>query len=517
MVIDRGLQGKVLCLALLQGLVLYGLHQAVERSLWPATRPELWFSFGLLALLLPVSLQLLQRQWRNPVLWRALSGLALVLGIVGWHLGAQVVLSPLAQKANGTPLRASALPLAVLWFIVMAFLRARLEADGSRPGYPALFAAAWRNLLTLAEAGLFTGLLTLLLLLGATLFQSLDLPLFRTLFEQPLFLYPMLALAFGIAVQLVGRVDRLVDVVLGQVLGLLKWLAPVAGLLVVLITVALLPRLPGLFSSGDRALNAAWLLWLVAVSVLLLNAAYQDGRVEQPYGRVLGSALRSLPPLLVIVSGTGLYALCVRVGEHGLTVGRYWGLVTAGFALLYAASYSWAALRPGPWMRGVGTANPLLAGLLLVLLLLSLTPVLSPFRLSAQSQQARVLTARDIDQQRSALRYLRFETGHYGQQAVQALPAAQLQALSDPLPGTEDWLSTMRVYPAGRELPQALRDVLRQTHDAAQGAPRLPGPTAFWVQAAESDEPELLLLLPGGRYRRYAQQDGAWRPVPLVP
>ncbi len=488
MVIDRGLQGKVLCLALLQGLVLYGLHQAVERSLWPATRPELWFSFGLLALLLPVSLQLLQRQWRNPVLWRALSGLALVLGIVGWHLGAQVVLSPLAQKANDTPLRASALPLAVLWFIVMAFLRARLEADGSRPGYPALFAAAWRNLLTLAEAGLFTGLLTLLLLLGATLFQSLDLPLFRTLFEQPLFLYPMLALAFGIAVQLVGRVDRLVDVVLGQVLGLLKWLAPVAGLLVVLITVALLPRLPGLFSSGDRALNAAWLLWLVAVSVLLLNAAYQDGRVEQPYGRVLGSALRSLPPLLVIVSGTGLYALCVRVGEHGLTVGRYWGLVTAGFALLYAASYSWAALRPGPWMRGVGTANPLLAGLLLVLLLLSLTPVLSPFRLSAQSQQA-----------------------------VQALPAAQLQALSDPLPGTEDWLSTMRVYPAGRELPQALRDVLRQTHDAAQGAPRLPGPTAFWVQAAESDEPELLLLLPGGRYRRYAQQDGAWRPVPLVP
>ena len=502
---------KTLCLAIFQGLLLYGLHQAVAYSVWPATQPELLFPLALMALVLPVSLHLLSRHWRDGLLWRVLVGFALALMVVGWHGGAQLVVVPLRESGNALPLIASAVPLVVLWFIAMAFLRARLEADVARPAYPALFSAAWRNALLLGEAGLFMGLLALLLVLWAALFQTLQIPLFSRLFQQPLFLYPVAALAFGVAVHLVGSVERLVDVVLGQVLGLLKWLAPVAGLLVVLFTLALLPRLPGLLVSGDRALNAAWLLWLVMVTVLLINAAYQDGRVAQPYGRVLGVALRALPPLLVIVSGTALYALCVRVGEHGLTVGRYWGLVTAGCALLYAVSYSWAAVRPGPWMRGVSTANPLLALLLAGVLLLSLTPVLSPFRLSAQSQQARVLNTTDIDPQRSAFRYLQNETGQYGRDAVQALPAAQVQALSAPLsPNATDWLASLRVVPAGRELPEALREVLRQAHEAADSTQRVQTPMAFWMQPTESDVPELLLLLPGGRYARYAQREGKW-------
>ena len=501
----------VLGLALLQGLLLYGLHQAVAQARWPATHAVVLFPLGLLALGLPVSLQLLSRHWRAARVWGVHAVFALVLVIIGAYLGVQGGLPPLVEPHNATPLLGTAVPLVALGFIVLAFVRASLEAGVWRPGYPALFAAAWRTALTLAEAGLFMGLLALLLVLWAALFQTLQIPLFSRLFQQPLFGYPAAALAFGVAVHLVGSVERLVDVVLGQVLGLLKWLAPVAGLLVVLFTVALLPRLPGLLVSGDRALNAAWLLWLVMVTVLLINAAYQDGRVAQPYGRVLGAALRALPPLLVIVSGTALYALCVRVGEHGLTVGRYWGLVTAGCALLYAVSYSWAAVRPGPWMRGVSTANPLLALLLAGVLLLSLTPVLSPFRLSAQSQQARVLNTADIDQQRSALRYLQSETGHYGRDAVQALPAAQVQALSAPLSANAtDWLAGLRVVPAGRDLPEALREVLRQAHEAADSTSRLQTPMAFWIQPTESDVPELLLLLPGGRYARYAQREGEW-------
>jgi hypothetical protein len=104
--------------------------------------------------------------------------------------------------------------------------------------YPGLFAHAWRNIIALAEAALFTVLFWALLALWQILFVRLGFDFFRELFIKPWFFYPVTALTFGTALHLIGSIDRMVSAVLEQILNVFKWLAVIAGLLLALFSVA---------------------------------------------------------------------------------------------------------------------------------------------------------------------------------------------------------------------------------------------------------------------------------------
>src|SRR4029450_4047356 len=99
--------------------------------------------------------------------------------------------------------------------------------------------------------------------------------------------------------QLAGSVERLQTALRQQLLALLKWLTPLATLILVLLTGTLVAKWPAAFAERRRAISAVWLLWLVAVTVALLNSAYQDGREEAPYPQLLGNALRGAAGSLV--------------------------------------------------------------------------------------------------------------------------------------------------------------------------------------------------------------------------
>jgi len=123
---------------------------------------------------------------------------------------------------------------------------------------------------------------------------------------------------------------------------------PLAGIIVAALTLALIPKLPVLIDSGEKILNSAILLALVAVTVLLINAAFRDGATEPDYRPWLKRALRVEPVLLTVVAATALHSLSVRTLELGPTPARYWGLIAAAVASLFSASYAYAALRSGP-------------------------------------------------------------------------------------------------------------------------------------------------------------------------
>jgi len=314
----------VLALAALQGLALLGLHYAADRGVWPATRPGILVPLYLNAALLPLTAQLLVRFLAHARLKWTLAAMAAALTVFGWHYVAHVAPDQGARSIMGDGAFENAFPLVVLWLIVIAFVRAQLETGRHLPEYRALFAAAWRNKLVLLETSIFVGIFWLLLWLWATLFGTLEIEFFSKLFSKPAFIYPATALAIGAALHLIGSVDRIVDVVLTQVLSVFKWLAPIAGLMVVLFSAALIPELPRLFAAAERPLNALWLLWLVAVTILLINAAYQDGSAERPYGAKLSLAMRFVPPLLTLIALTATYALYVRMSAYGVTLGRFW-------------------------------------------------------------------------------------------------------------------------------------------------------------------------------------------------
>jgi Domain of unknown function (DUF4153) len=475
----------ILLAAVVQGWALYALHLAVAGGHWPAGNSAWLLALYAVAISVPTTVQLTAEHVRNAVAWKLIALIAVAFFYFGWHHGTWVAV---ATEGRFVEPGGSALVLLVLWLTLLPFVQARLASGQWRAQYETLFATAWRNKLILAEAALFTGLLWMLLSLWAALFKMLGIEFFRELFHSPIFAYPVTALSFGLAMHLIGSVERFTGIVLQQLLSVLKWLAIIAGLILALFTLALLFELPALLSAGERAIGAEWLLWLMAVIVLLLNAGYRDGSVEAPYPRWMGLALRWVIPLTIVVASTAVYALYLRVASRGFTVDRVWAVIVAGLALVYAVGYTIAAWGRGAgrghWMAGISRVNITAALLLIGVLALTLTPVLSPYRIAAASQYDRALLpiAPVKDENASLqtpLQYLRFDAGQYGERRLRELAqlqehprAAQIRAAATrALEQKERWaaplladpeatLAEIPIYPQGRSVDPALREQL---------------------------------------------------------
>ncbi|HMN43841.1 MAG TPA: DUF4153 domain-containing protein [Povalibacter sp.] len=487
----------ILIVAVLQGWALYGLHHALVDRHWPATQPAWQLAFYGVALFVPVTLQLLAGFARRRDLWTIVAVVGAAYFYFGWHHGSAVLVADGVDPfVNEDGLFALGIEACVLWLMLLPFLQARLLSGRWNADYPTLFASAWHNVLVLAEGALFTGLFWLLLALWAALFHMLGIDFFRDLFREPIFVYPVTALTFGIALHLIGSIDRLTSVVLEQILNVLKWLAIVAGVILTLFTLALVVKLPGLLASGERAIGAVWLLWLVAVMVLLLNAAYRDGTVARPYPRAIAQMLRWIVPLTVIVALTALYALTVRASHFGLTVERVWAFIVAGAATMYAVGYSMAVFDRTGWLARLSRVNVVVALALIATLACALTPILSPHRLAASSQFRRAqLPLESVSSsngrlqrdgwQSTPFQYLRFQAGRYGLQRLHMLAeieggteAARISkaarnALAQKNRGDaiapidpDAYVESVQLFPEGRSMDVGLQEVLKQAVQA---------------------------------------------------
>lgn len=535
-------------LALLQALALWGLHESLNAGSWPATEPVWLGALYPFVLWVPLTVLLLWSHWRERVLWLTAGALGLFLLWSGSHILDGIAGPVTSDKLEEDAIAGFVLPWMVAWLIAVTLLRARLEAGRWRAPYPVLFRGAARSYLTLAETALFTGIFWGLLALWAGLFETLGIDFFKTLFADARFVYPATTLAVTVALRIIGNSDRLVDGVLDQLLGLLKWLAPLAGLIVVLFTVALLPKLPALLASGEKILDSGILLALVALTLLLLNAAYRDGEQEPEYGRLIRQALRVVPPLLVIVASTALVSMIIRTADLGLTPARFWGLVTATFALLFTIGYAIAAVRHGPWFGELRRVNFVLAILLLATLIISLTPIGNPVRWSVANQLSRAVAAATESDREGALRFLRFDAGAQGRQVLDALvqgriaavdpvlrdEAARIAALSSKrMPPRADpaatparyaaWRDTLRVLPADRTVPADLESLLRTEFWVAAATldpgGNAPAPRLVFIDL-DADDREDALLISGTRrgeplivrdYRVFIRTDEVWR------
>lgn len=473
----------ILIMAVIQGWALYGLYYAVKHTLWPATDSPWLIGLYTVAVSIPTTIQLLAAHARQRATWTIVALLLGTFFYFGWHQGAAFY--DIDDKhINGGSLLPYGFVLTVLWLMALPFIQARLADGRWTTRYELLFSSAWRNHMILAEAGLFTGLFWLLLFLWASLFHMLGIDFFKDLFSEPIFIYPVTSLAFGIALHLIGSIERWIAVVLEQILNVLKWLAIVASVILVFFTIALIFKLPTVVFTGQRAVGAAWLLWLVAVVVLLFNAAFRDGSVDRPYPEWLGRTLKCTMPLTVIIALTSLYALIIRASHYGLTLERIWAFVVASAALAYAVGYSLSVFRSGRWMSGIAPVNVVVSIALIAVLAATLTPLLSPYRLSANSQYRMAMNtiAANTDTKRAGenpFHYLRFNAGRYGQQKLQELAdlqnhpqaesiramakAAQAQTnkWNDRVPAkVETTVDQMAIYPTGRKLDADLQVIL---------------------------------------------------------
>ena len=481
--------GLRVILGLLQGLALHGLFDAAGDGRWPAADPILLSVLTAGLVTLPVAGQLLGASLRARGAGLFVGLLILMVLGFGWHHGATRL-----PDGPSAAVRTSGLPLflfvlSVWGLMVLPFLQARLRAGRWRVAYADIAGAAWHNALVLAQAALFTGLFWGVLELWQQAFRLVGIDVFRRVFHDPLFAFPVTTATFSLAVGLTGAADRFSRVVLHQSLNLLKWLAVPVCLLLALFSLTLLADVQSLFVEGRSRVATVILLWLIAAVVFAVNAAFRDGTIVSPFPRAVGLAIRTVLPAMPVIAVLAGYALWLRIAAYGLTGDRVWALVVVAAAMAYAVGYAGAALRglrSPRWMAGLATVNVVVAIGLVVVVAGAMTPLLSPDRLAAAAQTDRALreatrsSGAAVDASpggnhpragRDPLAYLRFEAGRYGLDRLRmlsmrddlpALRQAALDALARTSPAASDGpdqrlLEGLAVHPPGAPIEPALR------------------------------------------------------------
>jgi hypothetical protein len=520
-----------LLIGLTQGLLLAWLlsvSQGLDETWrWPATQPEVFGPLLLVAAYLP------------PVLLAGVGRLRLAT-LVAWGVGAGVLLALLGwsdiarqsiSEMSGPPfLDFPLLPFAAAALFISHHLI--LPADRERrliAAFPTYFDTAWLAGVQLALSLGFALAFWLLLNLGGALFGLIGIDVLNDLLREEWFSVPVVCVAFALAVQLTDVRPGLIRGVRTVALMLLSWLLLVITVLVGAFLLALpFTGIEGLSAAGSAT---ALVLGAAGALIILINTAYQDGQPDNRPPSALRWTVRIAAVLLVPLVGIAAWGIALRIGQYGLTPERIIAVACTLVGAVYAVGYSFAALRPGPWMRPLEQTNILTAVLEVVVIVALFTPLADPARLSVADQVAR-LERGATSPQRFDYRFLRFESGRAGEAALARLTrsgnpevarrARAMRAETDRYGlsdgGRPDVTPVVEAYPAGATLPgdfsgpvstrdprsscTAARPCLAQTLD-------LNGDSAPEVLLATDFAVELFARGPDGQWR----SNGSYRPL----
>jgi hypothetical protein len=387
---------------------------------------------------------------RTLAVWTAVAGAALAL--LGLH--------DIARQSTDTLQHPPFLSAPVILFSAAALFIAHhlvTPADMERrriAGYPAYFDTATKSLVQLALSIGFTGAFWILLHLGAALFRIIGLDFLEYLLRKDWFYIPVTFVVFSVAVHLTDVRDSLIRGVRTVGLMLLSWLLLVMTVIVAGFVIALpFTGLQGLWNTGSAT---ALVLAAVAALIILINAAYQDGRPDNRPPAVLRAAVRVAAVLITPLVIIAFWGLALRIGQHGLTPDRIIAGACAVVGAVFAIGYGWAALSPfwrkGEWMQALERTTIGAAALALALILALFSPLLDPARLSVADQVAR-LERGAVTPDRFDYRFLRFQSGKAGEAALARLTRSTNAAVAAGAVAAQKIENRYDVRPAEEDLP----------------------------------------------------------------
>ena len=514
-----------LAIGLAQGIALYLLVRASEGegATWSSRFPETFGPLVLVALFLPPPLLagVGRLRWPTLAIWGAVAATA--LAFLAWH--------DVARQAGDVG-RQMTFPLfafsAAALFIAHHLI---VPADRERKpiaSFPAYFDAAWMAGVQLVLSIAFAGAFWLLLFLGAALFNIIGLSFLGDLIEEGWFSLPLTGLAFATAVHLTDVRDGLIRGVRTVALMLLSWLLLVLTVLVGGFLAALpFTGLDGLWETGSAT---ALVLSAAGGLIILINAAYQDGRPDNLPPAVLRIAVRVASVLLTPLVLIAFWGLSLRIGQHGLTPDRIIAVACALVGAAYAIGYGLGAIIPlirkgSPWMKALEMTNIVTAVLVVAVILALFTPLADPARLSVADQVAR-LNSGKVAPDKFDYAFLQNSSGKIGRAALAGLAgsddadvaerARQAQADIFPVadtPADEDVKPTIATLPGAPALP----DVFFQpvTDDDARRECRAEGDCLATVGEAIGFQPNTVLLVQSYRVTIYGEDAEFGTYIPL--
>lgn len=310
---------------------------------------------------------------------------------------------------------------AVLGYVIVALAATGVDWRVSALDYPRLFRVAWRNALLVPIAAFLTGIFWILLWAANWLVSTVGIDALDRLLRQPAFNLVVGSTGSGLATGLaLRRADALVAV-RRLWLALNAWFLPLALAFAVVWLVALAATGTSALFETKRA--ALYLFWFAALTVTFTNAAFQDGQEPPAYPRWLSRTLAwswvAMPPLVLIA----LWALWLRVAEHGWTPDRIWAAVVGVMLTVHACGYALSLHDRARWMGTLPKTNIVAAVLEVVVLISLLSPLADARRMSVASQVAR-LESGAVAPQDFDWAFLEHQAGSYGKRALERLASA---------------------------------------------------------------------------------------------
>lgn len=278
--------------------------------------------------------------------------------------------------------------LPVLAALTVAGLPVPFLIAAARTGwrdYPALFLEAWSVVLRFAAAAAFTGLVWLVIYVSDQVLRIVGINVIGTLLREELVVMALSGAVLGLGMAVIHDLADLLSPYV--VLRLFRLFLPVVLAVMVVFLVALPFRgLSGL--AGDLS-PALLLLTLVGGGIALVSIVVDQSDEEAAQSPLLRRSAQAMAMILPILAGLALWAVRLRVADHGWTPDRVFVALVAAIGLGYGLVYAQAVLRGGPWMERIRQGNIRLALVVIALAALWLTPILNAERISAQSQLAR--------------------------------------------------------------------------------------------------------------------------------
>ena len=499
-----------------QAILAYGLYEAADQGVWPATHAAAFIPLFMLMLFFPFAFYC-----ANTAVtvrrWLISFAVAFLAVCIGFYQGVTVSGVPsdgsvLASDWSPSHVQDYLLPAFILGIGLFLLVPALALCQSYRVNYPRWMRSLHQNGQLLLQAALVLGLFWALLATAAALFQLIDLSFVQDLIECSWFSIPLSVLVFSHGVSLAVRNHNVADYLSERVGLLCSWLYPMAAVLAVGFVLSWLAQgLATLLATGHAA---NLLLWFSTLSLLLLNMATQGGlpTVRNAFWLRWVALLGTLA--LVPMTLVAAYALGLRIEQYGLTPARIWAaFVNLVLVLMVLGYLLHAVLQVLGAARSCMASTNASAAILVVLGMLMLAGPLDPRRLSVDSQMARLQQDPATDDL-AVIGFLARDGGRFGTEALLQLAKQDGEEGSDVarrallarerLAGpnitkidVSDVLAGLPTFPVGVSLPSGLHEELAKLTLLANCSADLADVNAclIWKVRLRSDGPDEYVIL----------------------
>jgi hypothetical protein len=301
---------------------------------------------------------------------------------------------------------------------------------------------AWTDAIIGGASLAFTGLTFLLAFLLGALFDAIGISLLKDLLEEGWFGWMLAGAAFGSASAVLREKDPLLGTLQRLVMLVFSVLAPVlAGALAVYLLALPATGFAGLWKSGLP--ETPLLLSTAAFAVVFLNAIIGDSPDDRSRGRLWRVTEAVLLFAVLPLGALALVSMGLRVGQHGWTPERLWGVIACLIAIAYGAAAWLAGIRGrGAFDVPLRESQKWLAVGLCGLALFLALPILDFGSISARSQLAR-LESGEVKADEFDWAAMAFDFGPAGRESLERMaqsgPADRRELASAALKSENRW------------------------------------------------------------------------------